>query len=193
MTDLPPDRCVAGGSPFEVFGIDFFGLICVKVNPSPVKRWGCISTCFKSRAVQAKVLNSLKTNAFITGFVCFASRRGCLAMVYCDDITVHMSLRPMQTCPHVFDSLTKPRSRLQQDVKVLNGCSTRLSHDIMEGFGGGCPLEMISSLCRFSKLCESIEIIDGDLTNSPQTASLTEYLPVHRMYLHNLRFNFSNI
>ena len=51
---------------------------------------------------------------------------------------------------------------------------------------------MSSSLFKYLKLCARIEIMNGHLPNSPRTASLTEYLPVHKMYLHSLIFNFSN-
>ena len=74
MADLPPERCVAGGPPFEVVGTDLFGPICVKVNRSSVKRWGCIFTCFKSRAVHIEVLNSLEAMLLSMGL--YASYQG---------------------------------------------------------------------------------------------------------------------
>ena len=77
IADLSPERCLAGGTPFDVTGMDLFGPILVMVNRGQVKRWGCIFTCSKSRAIHIDVLSSLKADSFINGFIHFVSRRGC--------------------------------------------------------------------------------------------------------------------
>ena len=87
MADLPPERCLTGGTPFDVTGTDLFGPILVKVNPGQVKRWGCIFTCFKSRAIHFEVLSSLEADSFINGFIRFVSRRGCPSKIYNDNGT----------------------------------------------------------------------------------------------------------
>ena len=71
MADLSPERCLAGGTPFDVTGTDLFGPILVKVNHGQVKRWGCILTCFKSRTIHIEVLSSLEADSFINGFIRF--------------------------------------------------------------------------------------------------------------------------
>ena len=76
MADLPPERCLAGGTLFDVMGTHLFGPILVKVNRGQVKRWGYIFTCFKSQAIHIEVLSSLEADSFINGFIRFVSRRG---------------------------------------------------------------------------------------------------------------------
>ena len=87
MADLPPERCSAGGTPFDVTGMDLFGPILVKVNRGQVKRWGCIFTCFKSRAIHIEVLSSLEADSFINGFIRSVSMRGCPSKIYSDNGT----------------------------------------------------------------------------------------------------------
>ena len=82
MAYLPPERRLAGGTPFDVTGTDLFGPIPVKVNRGQVKRWGCIFTCFKSRAIHIDGLSSLEADSFINGFIHFVSRRGCPSKIY---------------------------------------------------------------------------------------------------------------
>ena len=87
MSDLPPERCLAGGTHFDVTGTDLLGPILVKFNRGQVKRWGCIFTCFKSRAIHIEVLSSLEADSFINGFIHFVSRRGCPSQIYSDNGT----------------------------------------------------------------------------------------------------------
>ena len=87
MADLPPEWCLAGGTPFDVTGTDLFGPVLVKVNCVQVKRWGCIFTSFKSRAIHIEILSSLEADSFINGFICFVSRRGCPSKIYSDNET----------------------------------------------------------------------------------------------------------
>ena len=76
MADLPPERCLPGQPPFAYVGVDLFGPIYVKQGRADVKRYGCLSTCFNSRAVHIEKLDSLETDTFINGFVRFVARRG---------------------------------------------------------------------------------------------------------------------
>ena len=76
MSDLPPERCTPGKPPFTFVGVDIFGPFYVKQGRSGVKRYGCLYTCFNTRAIHLEVLNSLEADLFINGFIRFTARRG---------------------------------------------------------------------------------------------------------------------
>ena len=76
MADLPVERCTPGPVAFTHVGVDLFGHFYVVRGRSTVKRYGCIFTCFSTRAIHIEVLESLETDAFINGFRRFCSRRG---------------------------------------------------------------------------------------------------------------------
>ena len=76
MADLPVERCTPGPVAFTHVGVDLFGHFNVVRGRSTVKRYGCIFTCFSTRAIHIEVLESLETDAFINGFRRFCSRRG---------------------------------------------------------------------------------------------------------------------
>ena len=73
---MADERCEPGGAPFCFTGVDLFGIFYAKLGRSEVKRYGCLYTCFSTRAIHMKVLNNLETDTFINGFVRFVSRRG---------------------------------------------------------------------------------------------------------------------
>jgi hypothetical protein len=87
MANLPAERLDAGSPPFTYVGVDVFGPFSVKVNRTEVKRYGCMFTCFVSRAVHIEMLFSLETESFINGFRRFISRRGFPVKVFSDNGT----------------------------------------------------------------------------------------------------------
>ena len=87
MADLPRERCEPGGAPFCFVGVDLFGIFYAKVGRSEVKRYGCLYTCFSTRAIHIEVLSNLETDTFINGFVRFVSRRGYPQKVWSDNGT----------------------------------------------------------------------------------------------------------
>jgi hypothetical protein len=87
MADLPTERTEPGLHPFTNVGVDLFGPFLVKVRRSEVKRYGCVYTCFSTRAIHIEVLHSLETDTFINGFIRFASRRGYPAKIWSDNGT----------------------------------------------------------------------------------------------------------
>ena len=87
MADLPPERCVPGQPAFAYVGLDLFGPLYVKLGRAEVKRYGCLFTCFNSRAVHIEKLDSLETDSFINGFIRFVARRGEVLKVWSDNGT----------------------------------------------------------------------------------------------------------
>ena len=87
MADYPSERCEPGQPPFTYVGVDLFGPFYVKVGRCEVKRYGCLFTCFNTRAIHIEVLNSLETDTFINGFLRFVSRRGYPKKVWSDNGT----------------------------------------------------------------------------------------------------------
>ena len=76
MADLPSERCSPGHAAFQHIGVDCFGPFYVKLGRAEVKRYGCIYTCFTTRAVHLEVLMGLDTQSFLNGFIRFCARRG---------------------------------------------------------------------------------------------------------------------
>ena len=65
MADLPNERLVPDEPHFTSVGMDFFGLIEVRLKRSAVKRYGVVFTCFRTRAIHLEVANSLDSNSCI--------------------------------------------------------------------------------------------------------------------------------
>ena len=87
MADLPQERCQSGKPPFTYVGVDLCGPFHVKRGRSTVKRYGCLYTCFTTRAIHVEKLDSLETDSFINGFVRFSSRKGYPEKVWSDNGT----------------------------------------------------------------------------------------------------------
>ena len=65
MAPLPKSRVTPGMYAFESTGLDYFGPMYVKQGRSTVKRYGCLFTCLKSRAVHLEVVHSMTTDSFL--------------------------------------------------------------------------------------------------------------------------------
>ena len=87
MAPLPPERLIAGEPCFSHCGLDIFGPFYVKIGRSSVKRYGCIFSCFSSRAVHLECLTDLSSDAFINGLIRFSSRRGNVKCIWSDNGT----------------------------------------------------------------------------------------------------------
>ena len=87
MADLPPARRAIDSPPFSNTGVDFFVPIHVKVLRSRAKRWGCLFTCLKTRAVHLEVAESLESDSFINTLERFINRRGIPLKIYSDNGT----------------------------------------------------------------------------------------------------------
>ena len=87
MSDLPPERCLPGTAPFANVGLDLFGPIYVRLGRTKVKRYGCLFTCFNTRAVHLEKLDNLEIYSFINGFVRFEARRGNVVKIWSDNGT----------------------------------------------------------------------------------------------------------
>jgi hypothetical protein len=87
MADIPKERCEPGKPPFSYVGVDLFGPFVVKVGRADAKRYGCVFSCFTTRAIHLEVLHSLETDTFINGLMRFISRRGCPEKIWSDNGT----------------------------------------------------------------------------------------------------------
>ena len=90
MSDLPYDR-VNPAPPFTYCGVDYFGPFLVKEGRKELKRYGCIFTCFTSRAVHLEVANTLDTDSFINALRRFLSLRGPIRQLRSDRGTNFLS------------------------------------------------------------------------------------------------------
>ena len=87
MADLPPERCQPYQPPFSNVGVDIFGPFNVTQKRSQVKRYGCVFSCFVTRAIHLEVLSSMETDSFINAFIRFVARRGAPLKVRSDNGT----------------------------------------------------------------------------------------------------------
>ena len=87
MANLPEARVLPGEFPFASVGIDYFGPILTRINRSVVKRYGCLFSCMKTRAVHIEVASSLTVDSFIMALMRFISRRGKPIEIFSDNGT----------------------------------------------------------------------------------------------------------
>ncbi len=82
--------------PFAAGGIDYFGPLyvhagpltrSVRKNPKLHKRYGCIFTCLRYRAVHTELANDLTTDSFIQAVTRFVGRRSPPRVIYRDNGT----------------------------------------------------------------------------------------------------------
>ena len=81
--------------PFAAVGLDYFGPLYVKTGPNTRskknatlnKRYGCIFTCLRYRAVHIEVAEDLSTDSFINAVLRFVGRRGPPRIIYSDNGT----------------------------------------------------------------------------------------------------------
>ena len=70
MAPLPPERA-ENPSAFQHIAVDFFGPMLV-----PQKVYGCIFSCFQSRAIHLELLDNMETTTFLQALRRLAARRG---------------------------------------------------------------------------------------------------------------------
>lgn len=87
MADLPQERLEPNKPPFSCIGLDCFGPFYVKIGRAEVKRYGCVFTCFCTRAIHIEKLDSLETDSFLNGFRRFSARRGYPVKAFSDNGT----------------------------------------------------------------------------------------------------------
>ena len=87
MAALPKERLEAFSPPFTNVGVDFFGPMYVVVGRRREKRYGCLFTCFVTRAVHLEIAHRLDTDSFIMAFRRFIAIRGTPAVVFSDNGT----------------------------------------------------------------------------------------------------------
>ena len=80
--------------PFAAVGIDYFGPLYVHAgplarsmmkNPKLHKRYGCIFSCLRYRAVHIELASDLTTDSFINAVTRFVARRGPPRVIYSDN------------------------------------------------------------------------------------------------------------
>ena len=87
MGNLPSERVNPGGPCFTHVGLDMFGPIHVRNHPdSPlVKRYVCLYTCLKTRAVHLELLHDADTDSFVQALFRFIARRGLPQLIRSDN------------------------------------------------------------------------------------------------------------
>ena len=89
---LPPER-IDAGAPWQRIGVDFFGPLKVKhtcsikdcSHPQEEKGWGCLFTCFLTRAVHVELCENMSTSTFLLAFTRLCNRRGVPDYVWSDN------------------------------------------------------------------------------------------------------------
>ena len=65
MSPLPSIRLAVGRPVFNNTGVDYFGPMTVKRGRGTEKQWGCLFTCFTTRAIHLELAGFLSTDVFI--------------------------------------------------------------------------------------------------------------------------------
>ena len=73
---LPECRITPGTHAFDSCGIDYFGSLLVQRGRSTVKRWRCLFTRMRSRAVYIEIVHFLSTDSFMNALTRFIAWRG---------------------------------------------------------------------------------------------------------------------
>ena len=100
IAHLPPIRVSKDNAdvayPFAAVGIDYFGPFYItrgkstrsaRTMSTTHKRYGCIFTCLRYRAVHIEVVSDLSTDSFIQAVFRFVARRGPPLIIYSDNGT----------------------------------------------------------------------------------------------------------
>jgi hypothetical protein len=87
MAPLPTERLVPYDPPFTRCGVDYFGPIEVVFGRKTVKRYGCLFTCFNTRAIHLELSPSLSADDFINTLRQFLNRRGAVQEIWSDNGT----------------------------------------------------------------------------------------------------------
>ena len=74
MADLPDCRLAIASPCFYYTGVEYFGLLSVKVGWAHHKRLSCLFACMTTRAVHLEVVESLDTSSFINRLQRFINR-----------------------------------------------------------------------------------------------------------------------
>ena len=111
MSPLPFERLAVNDQPFSSVGVDYFEPFHVKRGSVLEKRYGCLFTCLKIRAVHLEISHSLSTESFLMAFSRFCSRRG---------------------IPKVFSNNGSNFVGAEVEIRThINGCSTKKINDKM--------------------------------------------------------------
>ena len=76
MANLPESRVTPYEPCFTRVGVDYFGPFIVKRGRSELKRYGCVFTCFATRAIHIEIAFTLDTDSFLNALDRFIARRG---------------------------------------------------------------------------------------------------------------------
>ena len=87
MSPLPSVRILPDESPFNTVGVDYFGPFLIKRGRSEHKRYVCLFTCMKIRAVHLELSWTLDADSFIQALQRFTARRGEPREIYSDNGT----------------------------------------------------------------------------------------------------------
>ena len=92
IAPLPTDRTDTY-VPWDKVAVDLFGPLfcrhtdCEEDEKAEFKTWGCIFTCFATRAVHLELVEDCSTRAFLLAFSRMTSRRGVPSMIWSDNAT----------------------------------------------------------------------------------------------------------
>ena len=76
VANLPESRVTPYEPCFTRVGVDYFGPFVVKRGRSELKRYGCVFTCFATRAIHIEITFTLDTDSFLHALDRFIARRG---------------------------------------------------------------------------------------------------------------------
>ena len=100
MADLHEERVTVGKRAFTYTGCGCFWPFQVRHGRGTIQRYGCVFSCFNTRAIHFEKLNIMKADSFINCFRRFIARRGMPQILYYDNGTNFVGAYNQMTRAH---------------------------------------------------------------------------------------------
>ena len=195
MASLPQTRLTPDKPPFTFVGIDYFGPFLVKQRRCTVKRYGCIFTCFTTRAVHIEISHSLDTDSMLNALRRFISIRGCPEQIKSDRGTNFVSAnKELKECMERWNEEQINTFCLQRKIKWTfnppsashkGGVWERMIRSVRQILRTVLKEQLVSDETLLTVMAETMNILNSrPLTrNSDSVSDLEPLTPNHLLHL----------
>ena len=194
-TNLPETRLRPDKPPFTYVGVDYFGPLQVKQRRSKVKRYGCIFTCFTTRAVHIEIAHSLDTDSMLSALRRFISIRGCPEEIRSDRGTNFVSAnKELSECIEQWNDERISMFCLQRSIRWIfnppsashmGGVWERMIRSVRQILRAVLREQLVTDEVLLTVMAEAMNILNSrPLTrNSDSPSDLEPLTPNHLLHL----------
>ena len=195
MANLPETRLTPNKPPFTYVGVDYFGPLQVKERRSKVKRYGCIFTCFTTRAVHIEIAHSLDTDSMLNALRRFISIRGCPEEIRSDRGTNFVSAnKELSECIEQWNDERISMFCLQRSIRWIfnppsashmGGVWERMIRSVRQILRAVLREQLVTDEVLLTVMAEAMNILNSrPLTrNSDSPSDLEPLTPNHLLHL----------